>query len=192
MSLQALVDDEPAPSPPPTPTVRPPMASRGLPASFEAVLGDELGVDDRDLIARGATVPAMDAVAPELHSGRPTDRPLARGSFSDPLMPVVSLTPLPMLSAPFQSGPMKPLDPQPYPSGELLVPAHGTPPGTSSSSMDSLPAHMLGLPPSSGYPSYEGSYPVPKLRRSLPGWVIPVAVSTAAAVVIGIVAAVAG
>ena len=189
MALTALADDEPPP-----PSSSPLLAGRGLPASFEAVLGGDELPSERDLIARGATVPVMDAVAPELQTARVEDSPTYRAPFVDPLKPVISLTPLPMLSAPFPSGSMKPVAAQPFPSGELLVPPHGTPPGTapSASAADSLPAHLIGLPPSDAYPRYDGSYPIPKLQRGLPGWIIPVAISVAAAVVIGIVASLAG
>ena len=158
---------------------RPP--SRDLPASFEAVLSDESGnAGRRNPLAYGATVPAMDAMAPAVTpSTPPIDQPTYRAPFVDPLQPMG-------YGAPEQ------MHAQPYPSGELLVPPHGTPPATSPIAETSLPAHLIGLPPPTAYPRFDPSFQHPKLKRELPGWIIPVGITVVAVVVIGVIAAVAG
>ncbi len=158
--------------------------SRDLPASFEAVLSDESGNAGRlNPLAYGATVPAMDATAPEVAPQPPPqppiDQPTYRAPFMDPMQP-----------APY--GAQDPMHAQPFPSGELLVPPHGTPPATSPIGDASLPAHLIGLPPPTAYPRFDPSFQHPKLKRELPGWIIPVGITVAAAVLIGIIAAVAG
>ena len=84
---------------------------------------------------------------------------------------------------------------QPYPSGELLVPPHGTPPGTYSSQADMLPAHLIGFPQGGyprqqqqGWPEWTGAQP---LRHRLPPWVLPVVFALAIAVATGITVAIA-
>lgn len=70
----------------------PPPAARGLPASFEARLSEDtnpppMGRTARSSMAYNATVPAMDAVAPEL-GGPPADAPTYRAPLANPLLGV--------------------------------------------------------------------------------------------------------
>jgi hypothetical protein len=96
----------------------------------------------------------------------------------------------PMQPTPY--GAQDPMQAQPFPSGELLVPPHGTPPATSPIGDTSLPAHLIGLPPPTAYPRFDPSFQHPKLKRDLPRWIIPVGITVVATVLIGIIAAVAG
>ena len=84
---------------------------------------------------------------------------------------------------------------QPFPSGELLVPPHGTPPGTYPSQGDMLPAHLIGFPQGGyprqqqpGWPEWTGAQP---LRQRLPAWVLPVVFTRAIAIATGITIAIA-
>ena len=159
------------------------------------------------------TVPAMDAVAPP----RPTPPP---ATSSPPLPPPGPASPYPTT---YPSAPLSPyLSPstpppswppaghhpppqqhgqgaQPYPSGELLVPPHGTPPGTMPS-QDSLPMHLMGFPQQSypvqqqhrqpGWPEWTGSSQVPLMRR-LPPWVLTAVLLGAIALITGLIIAIA-
>ena len=178
------------------PPGRPP--ARELPASFEAKLDDG---PRRTSLPYNATVPAMDAIDPEVATAPPppTDQPTYRAPFMDPLMPfpVESAQPFPSGEhQPFPSGEHQPFPSgdhlaQPFPSGELLVPPNGTPPSTSSID-SSLPAHLIGLPPPTAYPRFDPSFQHPKVQRGLPRWIIPAGIAVAATIVIGVIAAVAG
>ena len=178
---------------------------RDLPASFETKLDDG---PRRTSLPYNATVPAMDAMDPELAAPPPaTDQPTYRAPFIDPLMPFPSETaqPFPSETAqpfpsgghqPFPSGDHQPFPSgdhlvQPFPSGELLVPANGTPPSTSSID-GGLPAHLIGLPPPTAYPRFDPSFQHPKVQRGLPRWIVPAGIAVAATIVIGVIAAVAG
>jgi len=84
---------------------------------------------------------------------------------------------------------------QPFPSGELLVPPHGTPPGTLPSPEMSLPAHLIGFP-SGQYgqapPGWgEWTSPVARRRQKLPAWVLPVVFTLAIGLATGITIALA-
>jgi hypothetical protein len=84
---------------------------------------------------------------------------------------------------------------QPFPSGELLVPPHGTPPGTMQSH-DSLPAHLIGFSQPSypqhqqqAWPDWTGG--VAHARRTLPPWVLTVVLLGGIAIITGIIIAIA-
>jgi hypothetical protein len=111
----------------------------------------------------------------------PADQPTYRAPAADPS------------SVTYQPGGPQLQGNQPYPSGELLVPPHGTPPGTYSSQADMLPVHLIGFPQASyprqqGWPEWTGGQP---LRRRLPPWVLPVVFTLAIAVATGITIAIA-
>jgi serine/threonine protein kinase len=89
---------------------------------------------------------------------------------------------------------------QPFPSGELLVPPHGTPPGTTTPQQDmSLPVHLIGMPPPPpGYypPQQQGwgqgdwTAGVP-YRKKLPPWALPLAFMLAIILATGLTVALA-
>jgi hypothetical protein len=89
---------------------------------------------------------------------------------------------------------------QPFPSGELLVPPHGTPPGTTTPQQDmSLPVHHIGMPPPPpGYypPQQQGwgqgdwTAGVP-YRKKLPPWALPLAFMLAIILATGLTVALA-
>ncbi|HVK74871.1 MAG TPA: protein kinase [Kofleriaceae bacterium] len=148
-----------------TPATAP--AARGFAAAPEA---KTMISDDGLELGRSATVPAMGAMAPPPGVAGP-DQPTHVAPYVDPQAPV---------SASYQAAAAAP-----FPSGELLVPAHGTPPGTFPSGEMTLPAHLIGLPSIESYAAHPGA------ARRLPPWLWPLAIGSAVAVVIGVIAAVA-
>jgi hypothetical protein len=138
-------------------------------------------------IARSATLPAMGIVSPLVSADAPTNR--AGRPALDPL------------GVPYDAPPQPPTGGQPFPSGELLVPPHGTPPGTMQPHPDmSLPTHLIGMPPPphGHYPQQgwgqqqQGDWTagVP-YRKRLPPWVLPIAFMLAIVLATGLTIALA-
>ncbi|MEZ4401486.1 MAG: protein kinase [Kofleriaceae bacterium] len=181
-----------------------PASARGLPASFEARIGDtKPPVPAGASLAFNATVPAMDVVSPD--SAPPADVPTYRAPHVDPVAGAAQAYPSGEVQAypsgevqAYPSGEVQPYpsgEVQPYPSGELLVAPYGTPRATNSLPETTLPPHLTGgvaLPPPTAYPRFDPNFQHPKLTREFPGWIVPVGITVAVAVVIGVLAAVAG
>ncbi|MCL4226460.1 MAG: protein kinase [Myxococcales bacterium] len=152
-------------------------------------------------IGRSATLPAMGVAQPpggvdprfDPRSHAAPDQPTYRAPLVDPL----AATPPP---GSYQQGGYPPPGApggQPFPSGELLVPPHGTPPGTMSPH-DSLPAHLIGFPQQpyhpQGHPYGQGwgdHTGAVQYRRRLPTWVLPVVFVVAIGLATGITIALA-
>jgi serine/threonine-protein kinase len=138
-------------------------------------------------IGRSATLPSMGVVSPLVSPHGASDAPTNRAGRP-------ALEPL---GVPYDAPP--PPGGQPFPSGELLVPPHGTPGPMPQHPDMSLPVHLIGMPspPPGHYPPQQGwgqqgdwTSGVP-YRKKLPPWVLPVAFMLAIALATGITIAIA-